>query len=442
MTEKDSLPLWHWRQEPGAIGPLWVDPAHHRHLVWLSAIVAVVSFTAWTAEQQLLVLSTWTQSATPVLCFTLLVNALVLDEFPRWGTRMSLLSAGASSIFLLGMLIQNLHRPELGPEHAMFYFGCVSPIFYPAVFAVFTHGAALLCWLHFAALATVLGLSVLWPGPPLHPGVGEVKLLVLFLHPCAIVALSFLVRMRHEASAKERAAHKNKEQMLAMISHEIRSPLQTMLSSVDLLSAKVTDAVSTRALGRLSAVTQQLDRHLRDLVEFTRLDNPELAIEMRPYDLITLIDTLLDEQQAAFDAKGLTLARPDWSHISPGANKRWRKAMGDPERVRQVLANLITNAQKYTPHGTVSVYVVPHPERLDCAQIDIKDTGAGIAADQLARIFEPFVRLTPTDGPRIEGSGLGLAIAARLIQRMGGSIRAHSTLGHGSHFEVCLPLHP
>jgi signal transduction histidine kinase len=425
----------------GSLGPIWVDPSQVPLLVTLAVIVSVSTFIIWSVEQQMSVMSTWDRFGSPMVSAVLLINAIVLALRPSWITLATLSTMVASSIFLQGLLVQTLYFPLSNQTYSLMSLGQYNPVYYLAAFAMFKHGARLVCWTHYGVMMLVLAASIAWPAHGAEAtDLLEAKLMLALIQPSYIVALGFLVRLRDEVTAKERAAYRDKEELLAMMSHEIRGPLQTMLTSVDLLSNKVTDPTSLRAVARLGTVTQQLDRHLRDLREFTRLDNPELAIEQRPYSLIELIDSLIEEHHEIGAAKGLTLRGPAWPDASEDAQARWRHANGDPERIRQVLNNLISNALKYTLRGTVSVTVTTPMEKPNWVQIDVRDTGVGIPTDQLQHIFEPFVRLKPPGLAGVEGSGLGLAIAARLIKRLHGGIQAHSTLGHGSCFSIAFPL--
>jgi signal transduction histidine kinase len=250
-----------------------------------------------------------------------------------------------------------------------------------------------------------------------------------------------MVRLRRELAERDREHHQGKERLLAMLSHEIRGPLQTMLSSVGLLSARPLDASATRAVQRLEAVAVQLDRHLRDLLAFNQLDNPDLPIEHRSYDLPALVRSSGEQHLPQARQQGLELLLQLPAEAPEGQPPHpWHHAQGDPDRVRQVLDNLLVNALKYTPHGRITVTLQPDPSRTSWACLSVRDTGPGIDADEQARIFQPFVRLPEARQGGREGSGLGLAIAARLTDRLGGEIHVDSVPGQGSCFTVNLPL--
>lgn len=428
------------RAAAGGSTRLWVDPDQQPLLVWLTSIIAVGAFVMWSIETHLSEATTWDRIGTPALATELLIAAIVVTLRPAWLTRATIISMACGSVFLLGLLIQSLIQPTESHLYYLMSIGQYNPLLYLAAFAMFQRGAPLLCWIHYGATVVVLVGSLWWQPPFSVADLTQAKVMMIVTQPAYIVALGFLVRLRDTMAERERAAHRDKEELLAMISHEIRGPLQTMLSSVDLLDHKVHDPVAQRAVGRLRQTTQQLDRHLRDLMEFTRVGNPDLDVEHRRFDLVSLIDELVDEQLPQAARKGLLLLGPVWDEAPADALERWRRLAGDPLRLRQVLSNLVSNAIKYTDTGQVQMLVHNPDDLPGWVQIDVRDTGEGIPPKLLAQVFEPFMRVRRPDTARIEGSGLGLAIAARLVDRLGGRIRATSLPGQGSCFSVALPL--
>ena len=290
-----------------------------------------------------------------------------------------------------------------------------------------------------------LGASLWWPAPTEPTLLMQAKAGILLGQPTFILVLTFMVRLRRELAARERAHHQGKERLLAMISHDIRGPLQTMLTSVDLLATKAQDPASVRAVQRLEAVAGQLDRHLRDLIAFNQLDSPDLTVEHRRYDLAALVTACCEQHEPQAQRQGLGLhltltPPPAGRHEGDMSPLSWHHAQGDPDRVRQVLDNLLVNALKYTPSGSITVSLRHEQAHPGWARIDVSDTGPGIDAEQQASIFQPFVRLEDARRGGHDGSGLGLAIAARLAERLGGEIRLDSTPGQGSRFSLRLPL--
>ncbi|MFZ5527436.1 MAG: sensor histidine kinase [Pseudomonadota bacterium] len=418
-----------------------VDPLQRPLLLKAVPLVAAVTLVLWLLDMPHLLTGRWDRLGLPVLATVMIAATLVMLHRPAWSTPAMLCVMAASGIYLQGIVYLNLFAPTANHLYSLLSTAQFMPLFYLGAFAGFQRGAPLLCWLQFGGLVVQLVASLM------HPRLGEPNLLmqaktgILLAQPTFILVLTFLVRLRRELAAREREHHEGKARLLAMLSHEIRGPLQTMLSSVGLLSARPLDASATRAVQRLEAVAVQLDRHLRDLLAFNQLDNPDLPIEHRSYDLPTLVRSSGEQYlpQARQQGLELLLQLPDEAPEGQPPHP-WHHAQGDPDRVRQVLDNLLVNALKYTPHGRITVTLQPDPSRAGWACLSVRDTGPGIDADEQARIFQPFVRLPEARQGGREGSGLGLAIAARLTDRLGGEIHVDSVPGQGSCFTVNLPL--
>ena len=165
------------------------------------------------------------------------------------------------------------------------------------------------------------------------------------------------------------------------------------------------------------------------------MDNPAWRLQPEWIDLGGLVEDICDEHLPRIRAKGLSLQTQ--VHDDPSL----REVELDPQRVRQVLDNLLNNALKYTQQGQITVRLGRRPDHPDQLQLEVLDTGVGIAADAMPRIFEPYVRLEDRKLPRTEGSGLGLAVVRRLVDRLGGHMALESAPDQGSRFLVWLPLH-
>ena len=428
--------------------PVWhsllpsVDPLQRPMLLKAVPMVALVVLALWVMETPHLLIGRWDLIGMPLASAVMLAATWVLHRRPAWSTPAMLCVMAVSGIYLQGVVFLNLFAPSSNHLYSLLSTAQFMPLFYLAAFAGFQRGASLLCWLQYGGLVVQLIISLM------HPRVDEPNLLmqakagILLAQPTFILVLTFMVRLRHELATREREHYEGKERLLAMLSHEIRGPLQTMLSSVGLLSTRVQDASSARAVQRLEAAASQLDRHLRDLLAFNQLDNPDLPIEHRSYDLAALVQSSCEHHQPQARQQGLELMLqlPSATPADDGVARPWHHAQGDPDRVRQVLDNLIVNALKYTPRGRITVSLQDDPARAGWASIEVCDTGPGIDTEQRDRIFQPFVRLEGARQGGREGSGLGLAIAARLTERLGGEIHVDSATGQGSCFTVRLPL--
>ncbi len=418
-----------------------VDPLQHPLLLKALPMVALSVLTLWLLEMPHQLIGRWDLIGMPLASAVMLLAAWALYRRPDWSTPAMLCVMAINGLYLQGVVFLNLFAHSSNHLYSLLSTAQFMPLFYLAAFAGFQRGAPLLCWLQYGGLVVQLVASLAYPRLDEPNLLMQAKAGILLAQPTFILVLSFMVRLRRELAERDREHHQGKERLLAMLSHEIRGPLQTMLSSVGLLSARPLDASATRAVQRLEAVATQLDRHLRDLLAFNQLDNPDLPIEHRSYDLSALVRSSGEQYLPQARQQGLELLLQLPAEAPPGQPPHpWHHAQGDPDRVRQVLDNLLANALKYTPHGRITVTLQPDPSRTGWACLSVRDTGPGIDADEQARIFQPFVRLPEARHGGREGSGLGLAIAARLTDRLGGEIHVDSVPGQGSCFTVNLPL--
>jgi PAS domain S-box-containing protein len=235
-------------------------------------------------------------------------------------------------------------------------------------------------------------------------------------------------------TAEAQAATVAKSEFLANMSHEIRTPLTAIIGFSGLLAGR--DDLSEAAhahVARIAGASEGLLAIVNAVLDFSKLEAGQLTLSPRPTDLDLLMrDTLLMFQLEA-EAKSLALA------FDAGLGER-RFARVDPDRLRQVLINLIGNALKFTEHGEVRLAA-----DYDAAQgrlsVRVADTGPGIGADEQARLFQRFSQIDGSTSRRHGGAGLGLAICKGLVEAMDGEIGVESTPGQGAafHFTVAAP---
>jgi signal transduction histidine kinase len=221
---------------------------------------------------------------------------------------------------------------------------------------------------------------------------------------------------------------------LADVSHELRTPIAALLTFNELLTERTGDdpAARTEFLDSSRVQLERLDWLAQNLLELSKLESGLVLLDLRPEDLRTAVESAVEQAQPAAARRklALTMSLPD-------APLRIRH---DPPRIGQVLTNLIGNAIKFTPPGgSVSIALSPHR---DGARIDVTDTGVGIDASELPRIFDRFYRGSRANEARGSGSGLGLAIVRSIVDMHHGSIAVDSQLGTGSRFTVLLPRDP
>ncbi|KIC20710.1 hybrid sensor histidine kinase/response regulator [Leisingera sp. ANG-Vp] len=243
-----------------------------------------------------------------------------------------------------------------------------------------------------------------------------------------IAAEKQLRRARDEALAGEQA----KQNLLTVMSHEMRTPLTGVLGAIELIENTGPTPEQRRYLQAMRVSGELLLHHVNDVLELSRLESGAASEKLRIFDLEELVGSLVESQQASAQGRGIDLSL----HCSLNGKKI---VAGRPRAVQQVLLNLIGNALKFTGEGAVSVDVMRLPDG-KTVEFHVADTGQGIAPEDLERIFEDFIMLDASYGRGSEGTGLGLSITKRLVRAMGGTISCESELGEGSLFSISLPL--
>jgi len=234
------------------------------------------------------------------------------------------------------------------------------------------------------------------------------------------------------SQAAEQTARQSADAMsdfLANMSHEIRTPLNGILGMTQAMAIGDLDARQRQHLRVIQTSGEALLALLNDLLDFSKIEAGKIELEAGAFDTRTLAEGV-EVFRSLLQDKDVTL------HVRvDGPAEGWWG--GDVKRIQQILSNLVSNAVKFTERGSIRV-------GLGCAAdglaITVSDTGVGIAADRLGRIFEKFVQGDASTTRRYGGSGLGLAICRQLAELMGGRIEVESVEGQGSTFKVTLPL--
>ena len=240
---------------------------------------------------------------------------------------------------------------------------------------------------------------------------------------------------RDRALAEAEHANRAKSELLATMSHELRTPLNAIGGYVDLIELEIHGPVTEaqrRSLERVRRNQQHLLSLINDILNFARLEAGRVELHIEEL----AVDPLLLELEALMEPRveGAAL-RYEYERCDPGL-----RVVGDPERIHQILLNLISNSIKFTPaHGAIRLTCDADAERV---HVRVHDTGRGIPADRLESVFDPFVQVDRRAQGEAQGVGLGLAISRDLARAMGGELTARSELAVGSTFTLSLPAAP
>ena len=225
----------------------------------------------------------------------------------------------------------------------------------------------------------------------------------------------------------ERASNQAKSLFFSTVSHDIRTPLNAIVGFAELLERGVPDPDErARYVSAIHSSGKLLVRLVNDVLDLSKLEIGKLEIIEEPTDVPALAREVIAACDGLRKSKALTV-RSFIADNMPCVSV-------DPQRIRQLLYNLLSNAYKYTDSGTVTVRVAWHGGTLE---LSVSDTGKGISEEDLGRILQPFVQLT--DKNHRDGTGLGLSICQKLVALMGGDLQISSKLGVGSSFVVTLP---
>ena len=234
------------------------------------------------------------------------------------------------------------------------------------------------------------------------------------------------------ARAEAEAANHVKDEFLATVSHELRTPLTSILGfSTMLRTDSLDEASSTRAVEIIDRNAKTLAQLIEDLLDFSRIINGKFHLQVRPLGLAEIINATIESLRPAADAKDIQIQ----SHIDPDVGL----VSGDPNRLQQVVSNLLANAIKFTPGGgRVEVKL----ERVNShARLIVSDTGAGISPDFLPYVFDRFRQSDSASTRKYGGLGLGLAIVRQIVEMHGGTVQAESYgETQGASFTVEIPL--
>lgn len=260
---------------------------------------------------------------------------------------------------------------------------------------------------------------------------GATLLALLFV---LLLLLNHLRYSRYAIRANElEEVDRMKDDFISMASHELKSPITILRGYADLIGdgmrTKDSDGSLSDEKGYLEHMESTLARLgtlVDDLLEVSRLEQNRIPFEMSSFDIADVIRPLAEDYAMQAKEKGLEFV---WNETAVS------KVEADPERAKQIIANLLSNAVKYTPKGKVEILLEETGQEV---VVTVTDTGLGISAEDMDRLFAKFSRVRTTETEKISGTGLGLWIAREMARKMGGDIVAESIRGVGSHFSFRL----
>ncbi|MFN8895360.1 MAG: ATP-binding protein [Betaproteobacteria bacterium] len=246
-------------------------------------------------------------------------------------------------------------------------------------------------------------------------------------------------RSLERAVEEARAADAAKSQFLATMSHEIRTPMNGVLGAMDLLKETALDGRQRRLVRTAAQSGESLMEILNDVLDHSKIEAGKLVLAPSPTSLHSVAMSAAALFRARAETKGLTLALQIDPEVPDGV-------VTDGPRLKQVLLNLLSNAVKFTERGGITLRLALQASEPSAARvrIEVQDSGVGIPAGEVDRVFQPFTQFGGTRSRLSGGTGLGLSISQRIIEALGGRIEVTSRVGGGScfWFTLFLPLAP
>ncbi|RZJ53174.1 MAG: response regulator [Flavobacterium sp.] len=233
------------------------------------------------------------------------------------------------------------------------------------------------------------------------------------------------------ANFKTKNLLKSREQLISTVSHDLKTPLSTIVGYTELLGNSDVNTKQSYFVKNIKNSSDYISQLVQDLLDFSQIEAGKISIEKVPFSLPEVIEDAAKNIQTVYKNKNIDLI----INIDEKLNT---KIVGDPFRLKQILTNIVGNAYKFTEEGFIKISTFAAEE--DFFTITIEDTGIGIEKSNQQLVFEEFAQANENIEKKYGGTGLGLSICKKIISILGGSLRLESEFGEGSTFEIRLPL--
>lgn len=237
-----------------------------------------------------------------------------------------------------------------------------------------------------------------------------------------------------KANTTTKSLLKSREQLISMVSHDLRTPLSTISGFSELLQKSTQNTKDKNYIDHIRRASGYMGQLVDDLLEFSKLENGDISIKSIPFNLESHVNEILQNAKSSIQDKPIDFVIKQDDSINS-------LLISDPFRIKQILSNLIVNACKFTNEGTITIesFIKPSSNK-NYLEILVSDTGIGISKDQKATIFKAFNQADNVSDNTIKGFGLGLTISKKLAELLGGSLTLKSELNVGSTFTLKIPV--